>query len=187
MKKPQIRDEYDWYDEHTGRDYKLEQQIHNIRQNFESTTNWLYLGTDFQDPGFVKIGITTNDLSSRSSSSARPSYYLFCAFKFQYNISKQEMERIEEDVLSRMEGIYCTWPHYAKRLNHYESGRISECFQHVDFLRFFKDFHFEIYENHRNSFVICGYEDYGEFVDCIFNDRNDVSDQEYIEMIVQAF
>ncbi|KQW88165.1 hypothetical protein ASC84_12360 [Acinetobacter sp. Root1280] len=148
VKKREVNEEYDWYYEDTGRDYKLQHQINDIRNNFESISNWLYLGADANDQSFVKIGITTGDLRSRSYSSARPTYYLFCAFKFKYNLSRLEMESVEGDILTRMENIYCNRPNHANRLNHFESGRVSECFQPVDFYNFYKDLHMEILEYH---------------------------------------
>lgn len=190
MKKPQIRDEYDWYDEHTGRDYKLEQQIHNIRQNFESTTKWLYLGADIKDLNFAKIGITEGDLASRSYSSARPTYYLFCAFKFDYRASREEIKRVENDLLSRIDRLHRDKRGNSKRLIHFESGQLSECFHPVDFLEFYKDVHSIIYTHHHNNFVISGlYSEFdvcdGEFVDCILNPRLDNRDNKYLNMILQ--
>jgi hypothetical protein len=78
----------------------------------------------------------------------------------------------------------------SKRMIHYESGQLSECFYPVNFFDFYRDVHFEIYDRHRNDFVICGYEnefgvDDGEFVDCIFNARQKERYNEYIKLILQ--
>lgn len=171
-------------------DYKLEQLEWGTQRNFESIDKWLYLGVDNLDVNFAKIGITMGDLASRSYSSSRPSYYLFCAFKCKYNISQQDLKRIEEDVLSRIDYLYRNSNGSTKRMIHFESGALSECFYPVNFLDFYKDVHREIYEHHRSSFVICGLEneiggDDGEFVDCIFNPKIRMHQNSYIRMILQ--
>ena len=190
MKKPLISDEFDWYDEYFGRDYKLEQQMHHIRQNFESTDKWLYLGADSLDSSFAKIGITMGDLRSRSYSSARPSYFLFCAFKFDIFITPQKMKKVEDEILSKFDQIFVDDEERSKRMVHFESGKISECYSNINFFDFYKVLHAEIYNEHRNSFVISGYEDElgndeGEFVECIFNSRLPNPHRSYIDMILQ--
>ncbi len=171
-------------------DYKLQYLENEVIRNYKSTKKWLYLGADCCNKNFAKIGITEGDLSSRSYSSARPSYYLFCAFKFCHNISEPEMKSVENDILLRIDALHRDRFNNSKRLFHYESGRLSECFEPVDFFQFYKDLHSEIINHHRNSFVIVGYEDESggceaEFVDCIFNPRVDNSDNKYIKMILQ--
>jgi hypothetical protein len=170
-------------------DYKLDYLEVEAQSNFESTEKWLYLGADALDGCFAKIGLTMGDLSSRSYGSVRPTYYLFCAFKCRHDLSRIELVEIEEKILVRFESLYSNADGSSKRLRHYESGRLSECFYPVDFLDFFINLHSEIYENYRDSFVICGMDDggggvCGEFVDCIFNSK--VTDMmRYINMIVQ--
>jgi hypothetical protein len=171
-------------------DYKLEYVEQETRQNFESTDKWLYLGADILDANFAKIGMTMGDLVSRSYSSSRPSYYLFCAFKFKHNTSMQDVKRVENDVLWRIDCLHRNVDGSSKRMIHYESGQLSECFYPVNFFDFYRDVHFEIYDRHRNDFVICGYEnefgvDDGEFVDCIFNARQKERYNEYIKLILQ--
>ncbi|MFZ6781250.1 hypothetical protein ACO0LD_30815 [Undibacterium sp. Ji83W] len=172
-------------------DYKLAHVETETKNNFESTNSWLYLGRDADDPNFVKIGLTMGDLQSRSYSSANPDYYLFCAFKCKYNISEVELKNIEEEILVRLESFYRNDDGSTKRLKHHESGRPSECFRPVNFSEFFMDLHCEIYENHRNSFVICAWENEigqidGQFVDCIFNKVIKLEDRnKFIKMILQ--
>lgn len=183
-----VLDEY-FYDD--GRDYKMSQLIHDSRENYASVGNWLYLGADNRNPKFAKVGITEGDLSSRSYSSASPGYHLFCAFQFDYKTTKSEMKSIEDDVLCRLDEMWCDSDKRSKRLHHYESGVISECFDGVDFIEFYKDLHYLIYTHHRNEFKISGYQanefDEGdlEFVYCIFNKRLPKNQNEYIEMILQ--
>lgn len=102
----------------------------------------------------------------------------------------QEVKYVEVDVLSRLDRLHRNEDGSSKRMIHYESGLLSECFYPVDFFAFFKDLHNEIYDNHRGSFVISGYEneyglDDGEFVDCIFNPRQFNRHNEYIKMILR--
>ncbi|MCA8244148.1 hypothetical protein [Burkholderia sp. AU32262] len=181
---------YEEFDSFYGGDYKLDYVAQETISNFESIGKWLYLGADILDGGFAKVGMTMGDLASRSYSSTRPSYYLFCAFKFKHNISMQDVKRVENDVLLRLDRLHCNDDGSSKRMIHYESGKPSECFYPVDFFSFYKDLHWEIYDGHRNSFVICGYKnkygmDDGEFVDCIFNDQQEGRHDEYRKMILQ--
>lgn len=181
---------YEEFDTFSGGDYKLEHVEQEAKRNFESTEKWLYLGADILDTNFAKIGMTMGDLASRSYASARPGYYLFCAFKFKHNISAQDVKRVENDVLRKIDCLHRNVDNSSKRVVHYESGQLSECFYPVNFFDFYKDVHFEIYNHHRDSFVICGYEDefgmgVGEFVDCIFNARQNERHDEYRKMILQ--
>lgn len=181
---------FDGFDSFYGRDYKLEHTEQESKRNFESIDKWLYLGADAVDKNFAKIGMTMGNLASRSYSSSRPSYHLFCAFKFRYNISMQEVKRVEVDVLSRIDGLHRNEDGSSKRMIHYESGVPSECFYPVNFFDFYKDLHDEIYDHHRGSFVISGYEneygvDDGEFVACIFNPRQKKRHNEYIKIILR--
>lgn len=170
-------------------DYKIDHVEMEARRNYESREKWLYLGADARDSTFAKIELTMGDLSSRSYSSARPSYYIFCAFKCRYYLSKPELETIEEDILSELEYIYSDSDGSTARLDHYESGRPSECFSPIDFQDFFVNLHLEIFEKHRDSFVISSLDDgagryYGEFVDCIMN-KKIANKQKYLSMIIQ--
>jgi hypothetical protein len=181
---------FDGFDSFYSDDYKIEHVEQGAKRNLESLNKWLYLGADALDVNFAKIGMTMGELPSRSYSSSSPSYYLFCAFKFKPDMSIQDVKHVEGDVLSRIDWLHRNVDGSSKRMIHYESGRPSECFHPVDFFAFYKDVHREIYDRHRNSFVICGYEneygaDDGEFVDCIFNPRQKEHHNEYIKMILQ--
>lgn len=192
MRKPtvpeDILDEY-FFDD--GSDYKMSQLIQDGRENFASVKKWLYLGADSRDSTFAKVGITKDDLSSRSYSSANPRYYLFCAFKFKSNTSIADMKLVEIDILSKLDEYWQDENGVSKRLSHYESNVLSECYADVDFEEFFKDLHYLIYTHHRDKFQISGYQandfDEGdcEFVCCIFNKRLPKDDSTYIEMILQ--
>lgn len=171
--------------------YKMEFLHNQAKENFESTEKWLYLGSNARDSGFAKVGMTMGNLTTRSSSSESPSYYLFCAFKCINNITESQLKALETDTLSYLESFFVHPDGSSKRAMHDESGRISECFYDVDFLEFFRALHFFIYENHRNCFSISGFENEygvseGEFINCEFNpriSRNEIN--KYIRMIIQ--
>ncbi len=187
MKKPLVpEDILDDYFFDDGSDYKMSQLLHDGRENFASVDKWLYLGADNRNSTFAKVGITGGDLASRSYSSANPSYYLFCAFQFKYNITKADMKLVEDDILSKLDEYWVS-----KRLYHYESNILSECYDDVDFEQIFKDLHYLIYSRHREKFQISGYQanDFDEsdceFVCCIFNKRLPKKLSTYVEMILQ--
>ncbi|MBP4004279.1 hypothetical protein [Escherichia coli] len=157
-------------------DYKMQSILSENKKNFESTEKWLYLGADDANKNYAKIGITMGDLQSRSYSSANPSYYIFCAFKCRYNITKEQLERIEGEVLKALDQRYTDDDGATKRMSHFESKRSSECYNDIDFMDFFINLHEELYNNHSNYFLITGLEneygdDMGEFLDCEFNSR----------------
>lgn len=188
MKKQPMRFEgFGWS---SNGDYKLEHQEEEARRNFESCEKWLYLGADASDPKFAKIGMTTGNLASRSYSSANPRYYLFAAFKFRYDISIQDIKRVEDDVRLRIDSMHRDANGLSTRQQHYDSGMLSECFNPVDFFQFYKDMHWIIYEFHRRDFVITGHaneidEIDGESVYCIFNQHHRDNHRKYTEMIIQ--
>lgn len=172
------------------RDYKLEYVEQEMQRDFESVEKWLYLGADKLDPTFAKIGMTMGDLTSRSYSSSRPSYYLFCAFKCKDKTSITDIKRIENDILSRIDGLHRNPDGSSTRMNHFESGVLSECFWPVDFSDFYRDVHDTIYDHHRSHFVISGWVnnygiDDGEFVDCLFNKKVAADYKKYMKMIVR--
>jgi len=192
MRKPQVSEEVLdelFFDD--GCDYKMSQLIHDNRESFASVDKWLYLGADNRNSNFAKVGITGGNLTSRSYSSANPTYYLFCAFKFKHNVSKVDMKIVEDDVLSKLDKYWLDEYEISKRLCHYESNVLSECFDNVDFEDFYKNLHHLIYTHHRAKFEISGYQandfDEGdqEFVYCIFNKKLPKSENVYIEMILQ--
>lgn len=172
-------------------DYKME-FIHNeSKADFESTEKWLYLGANARDSGFAKVGITKGDLTTRSSSSESPSYYLFCAFKCRRNIEISKLKAIETSALKYLEGLFIYHDGSTKREFHQDSGRISECFYNVNFLDFFVELHYFLYENYCNYFSLMGFDneagsDDGEFIDCEFHRRMTREEiNTHIRMILQ--
>lgn len=156
--------------------YKMESVYNESKENFESTKKWLYLGASARDSEFVKVGITMGDLTTRSSSSENPGYYLFCAFKCRSNISRSQLEEIEKSALSYLEKVFAYPDGLTKRAFHHDSRRSSECFYDVNFCDFFGELHYYLYENHCNYFMRHGFEnelggDEGDFLDCEFNGR----------------
>jgi hypothetical protein len=156
--------------------YKMESVYNESKANFESIEKWLYLGANARDGGFAKVGITKGDLTTRSSSSESPSYYLFCAFKCRSNLEISDLEAIENSALNHLEGVFVYDDGSTKRASHHDSEHISECFYDVDFLDLFVELHYFLYKNYRNYFLLSGFEneagiDEGEFIDCEFNTR----------------
>lgn len=171
--------------------YKME-SIHNqSKENFESVVNWLYLGADLYDNGYAKIGLTMGDLRTRSSSSANPNFYIFCAFKCKSNITKPEINEIEKNALKYLERLFIYDNGSTKRASHADSGRMSECFYHIDFIEVFTEFHNYLYDHYANYFNRAGFESNpdvyeGEYLFCQFTDR--ISQDEtnrYIRMLLQ--
>lgn len=156
--------------------YKME-FIHNeSKENFESTEKWLYLGADLRNSKYAKVGLTMGDLTSRSYSSTNPYYYIFCAFKCRHDIAKSKLKSIEESALRYLDSVFINPDGSTKRVPHAESGRMSECFYNIDFVDFLVALHDYLYENYRDYFLPCGFEneaglDEGEFLDCEFNKR----------------
>ena len=139
-------------------DYKTEQLMHDAIQNLQNVRKWLYLGADISNREWVKIGITTGDLRSRSYSSANPNYYIFCAFQFNYNVTMKEMRRVELDMHNKFDRYFISQYGSSRRLNHFESGRPSECYCPVDFLFVLEDLHYELFHNYSLYFSKIGYE-----------------------------
>lgn len=155
-------------------DYKEEYLYNKAKQNCESTTNWLYLGADTAIPTYAKIGITKGDLSTRSSSTARPTYYIFCGFKCEANLSAQQLIEIETSALHYLDSHFTNHDGHTKRVAHAESGRLSECFYNVNFDLFFVTLHDYLYDRHRRDFHVTGFYNNsdvceGDFLLCEFN------------------
>jgi hypothetical protein len=171
--------------------YKME-SIHNeSKADFESTEKWLYLGANARDSGFAKVGITKGNLTTRSSSSESPVYYLFCAFKCKSKIEISKLKAIETNALKHLEGVFVYEDGSTKRALHHESQELSECFYDIDFLDFFVELHDFLYKNYSNDFSLCAYENEagdidGEFIDCEFHSRMTRQEiNKHIKMILQ--
>lgn len=155
-------------------DYETEQMMHDAIQNLESVDKWLYLGADIANSAWAKIGITSGDLRSRSYSSANPNYYIFCAFKFRYNVTKEQMRNVEMKLLRWFDQDFEDLYGDRRRLRHYESSKLSECYCPVDFSYVLDNLHYELFHNYSRFFVIQGYEneigeDDGATVKCEFS------------------
>ncbi|HHO9701262.1 hypothetical protein [Citrobacter braakii] len=113
-------------------DYKMADVMRNEKADFESQNIWLYIGAKQKDPRFAKVGMTMRDMTSRSSYSGDPRFYLFCAFQCKHDTTELQLRKIERDVLSYLDEMYPN-----KRARHFESQRLSECFHDIDFEEFF--------------------------------------------------
>ncbi|NAO26202.1 hypothetical protein PsdCFBP2356_06370 [Pseudomonas syringae pv. dysoxyli] len=183
------KDKLPWDESISFDDYKLDHVYTQTMMNFTSVDKWLYLGADAGNDRFAKIGITMGDLGSRSYSSANPNYYLFCAFKCNHDVSRDELIHMENVVLERLDGLFKYDYGASKRMYHYESGVLSECYQNINFQEFFVTLHQEIYDGFRHKFVISEMVTeigmgYGEFVDCLFSHK--ITNHQYFrDMIIQ--
>ncbi|HGS7174042.1 TPA: hypothetical protein ACMEXL_004615 [Klebsiella variicola subsp. variicola] len=154
MRKPQQK-----YDLDIPDDYKMAYVMEGDRTNFESINKWFYLGADFINPRYAKVGITMGNLSSRSYSSANPNYYLFCAFQCDQKTTRTILETIERGALNYLDDQFRSDNGQTKRARHFESQRLSECYYGIEFEDFFGCLHSYLLDNHAQHFQIDGYED----------------------------
>ncbi len=101
-------------------------------------------------------------------------YHIFCAFKCIHNISKEELKSIEEIVLSILDRKFINEHGVTKRVRHFESNTMSECFYYIDFMEILYAVHFELYDKHSRYFSSTGLfdndeNDLGDVLDCEFN------------------
>lgn len=148
LKKPQQTYDLEIPDD----DYKAAWVMEQNKADFESTKIWLYIGADSRNPGYAKVGMTMGDMTTRSTSSASPTYYLFCAFQLRHGTTKQQLLSIENSAFAFLDGVY---PGHRER--HRESGRLSECYYDINFEDFFSCLHDYLYDNFHNYFQTCGY------------------------------
>ncbi|MBR7681738.1 MULTISPECIES: hypothetical protein [Acinetobacter calcoaceticus/baumannii complex] len=157
-----------------NRDYKTDQLMHDTFQNLQNVNKWLYLGADITNHSWAKIGITTGDLRSRSYSSANPNYYIFCAFQFKYNVTIDEMRKVEVDMLNMFDQDFLQMYGDSRRLKHYESKTLSECYCPVNFSFVFEKLHDVLFNDYSFYFKKIGHEnEFGDEVGatliCEFN------------------
>ena len=84
------------------------------------TNDWIYIGGDIYNRIWSKVGKTANGLNTRHRSSQNPGYFIFTAF----NIIRGSVHEIESNLLS-----YLDDQPDLKRLIHFSTGNLSECFQ----------------------------------------------------------
>jgi len=155
-------------------DYKMQHVMTEHKKNYESLVKWLYVGANKNNKSYAKIGITNGNLQSRSYSTTDPDYYIFCAFKCNYNISKIDLESIESSVISYLDSIYADALGQSKRLQHAESNMLSECFHGIDFDDLLYQVHYALYTKHLRHFPLGSLTDnygnhIGDIIDCEFN------------------
>ncbi|MFV7771694.1 hypothetical protein [Shewanella marisflavi] len=143
MKKPQQIYNLEIPDD----DYKIAALMEHDKANFESSKIWLYVGADSKNERFAKVGITMGDLGSRSYCSGNPHYHLFCAFQCYIHTTKLQLESIEKLALKHLDSLFPDC-----RVHHYESGKLSECYDDIDFETFLISLHDYLLDNHRNYF-----------------------------------
>lgn len=129
-------------------DYKMYSLEQEQNRQFSSTQAWIYIGIDTQKEGRFKIGLTTNELNTRHTSSQNPDYTLLVGFKIKVGSSDSEIREIERSVLNEVAERY--FPIY-----HYYSENKSEWFEGDpnEARDFVNDF---LYENYSHK-MLCGY------------------------------
>lgn len=182
MKKPQQIYDQEIPDD----DYKMAWGMERDKANVESTKKWLYIGADSRNPGYAKVGMTMGDMSTRSTSTASPPYYLFCAFQLRHDIKKEQLKNIENGAFAYLDGVFP-----GRREKHRETQRLSECYYDIDFEDFFCHLHDYLYNNHHNHFLITGFDNgfgdvEGSALAWHFNDLVSLQDRRrFIYMILQ--
>ncbi len=83
------------------------------------TNDWIYIGGDIYNRTWSKVGKTTSGLDSRHRSSQCPGYFIYTAF----NIVRGNVHEIESSLLR-----YLSAEPDLKRLVHFSTGNLSECF-----------------------------------------------------------
>ncbi|MBS7422639.1 GIY-YIG nuclease family protein [Pseudomonas syringae] len=86
-----------------------------------SKNGWIYVGMDARSPDEAKIGLTSNGLSTRASSSHNRRYVPYCAFKVKEGVSKEEIKAIETSTITALSTHF-------ERLPHDGTGKPSEWF-----------------------------------------------------------
>ncbi|EKF9596149.1 hypothetical protein ACUY0R_003640 [Vibrio cholerae] len=82
------------------------------------SNNWIYIGGDIYNRTWSKVGMTTNGLNTRHTSSQNPGYFIYVAF----NIIRGNVHEIESHLLNYLESIGF------ERIVHFSTRSKSECF-----------------------------------------------------------
>jgi hypothetical protein len=129
-------------------DYKTDYLEREHNRQFNSIEAWIYVGIDTLKAGRFKIGLTTNGLNTRHTSSQNPDYTLLVGFKIKVDTTDSEIKEIEKAVLTEVAKAY-------PPIYHYYSGNKSEWFEGDpnEVRDFVNDF---LYENYSYK-MLCGY------------------------------
>ncbi len=146
-------------------DYKMAAVMERDKLNFESPNKWVYVGADSKNPGFAKVGITMDDLASRSYGTNNPNFYLFCAFQLNQSTTVAELKNIEQNTISHLDEVFCDENGQTKRARHMESQRLSECYYDVNFEDFFVEVHDYMLDNYGQYFQTAEYVNGDGFTD----------------------
>jgi len=167
-------------------DYKLVSEHERCKANYESLNKWVYLGADIRNPSYAKVGITMGDMSSRSYSSANPGFYLFCAFQCKADTTESQLREIETSLLGYLDCMFTHNDGSTKRVRHYESGRMSECYYDIDFDDFLQRLHSFLFNTHRGHFSVGIFEEEGDYLAWQFTSTKTLEEHnKYLRMILQ--
>jgi len=167
-------------------DYKMQYIHERDKANYESLEKWVYLGADIRNPSYAKIGITMGDMRSRSYSSANPGFYLFCAFQCQESTTESQLREIEISALSYLDCMFTHNNGLTKRVRHYESGRMSECYYDIEFTDFLQCLHTFLFNYHARHFSIGDFNGEGDYLNWYFTPTKTWEEQvKFLRMIIQ--
>jgi hypothetical protein len=136
-------------------DYKQAWVARESLRQENSVVGWIYVGMWTEQNDRAKVGLTTGTLGTRASSSQNPFYTLLCAFKVKDGVSSSKIHEIEQSVIRKLAQHY-------QRINHVESGRLSEWFyaDPHEFRDLIHDFLFEFHSQHMHCYY-CSERDVG--------------------------
>ncbi|EGC7113130.1 GIY-YIG nuclease family protein [Salmonella enterica] len=90
----------------------------------EKSNNWIYIGADIHNLNFSKVGMTTNGLNTRHTSTQNPGYFIYTAFNIVNHWScKCDVVKIEKELHDHLVNT-CKY----QRLTHFSTGSESECY-----------------------------------------------------------
>lgn len=92
-------------------------KIYNDGRFVDEGLNWIYIGADINNKNWSKVGKTKNRLSTRSTSSQNPGYFIFCAFQIKHG----SIHEMESKLIGDLEKVY-------QRISHFSTGEPSEWF-----------------------------------------------------------
>lgn len=91
------------------------------KASFESADIWICLSADCRNFRHVKVGVTVDNLRSRSYGSVNPNYFLLYVFQCYHNITEEELEFIESGALSCPDNVLTQENGLTKRAHRFES------------------------------------------------------------------
>lgn len=104
-------------------DYKMHSVVTQQAREECSNQNVIYVAIDPTKSGQAKVGMTTNPLSTRDTSTGNPDQLMLHAFKVKHDIPRAQVKSIEDSIHDELER------HGHARRPHATTGRDSEWFE----------------------------------------------------------